>query len=63
MAVLYLMLACWFSYVVCLILPTANTWGRYGRAVLDKNLGYVLFAIYTIVAAVYLYLSFFTKRR
>ena len=50
----YLEVVCVLTYVVVVMAPTVFTWGRFGRATLDRPQGYVLFAAYALVAAAYL---------
>ena len=40
-------------YLVVLLAPSVHTWGRYGRAMLDRVQGWILFAIYFALAAAY----------
>lgn len=51
----YLMVACWVVYVAVLLLPTLPTWGRYGRASLGPQQGYILFAAYAVASVIYLF--------
>jgi drug/metabolite transporter (DMT)-like permease len=57
----YLMLGCVAVYLGVLLAPTLPTWGKYGRATLDRPQGWILFGAYAIVAVAYLLWTFVLK--
>ena len=56
------MVFCVIAYLGVLLAPTVHTWGRWGRATLDRPQGWILFACYAVVAAVYLFWFIFIER-
>lgn len=49
------MFGCLVAYLVVLLL-SAPTWGKPGRAILGKMEGYFLFVMYAVAAAVFIYI-------
>ena len=49
-----LMCVCIVVYLAAVLVPSVGTWGRWGRATLDRTQGWLLFATYALVAAIYL---------
>ena len=58
----YLMFGCIAVYLGVLLVPTLPSWGKYGRATLDRPQGWLLFGAYAIVAVVYLLWAFVLHR-